>query len=444
VPKIPLGIGAYKRDNAFQPPVELYNLVLEKDDSGASPDGFMRVQRPGLAPYTTIATPVGGVFQQQGLLNDDALAVGGNSLYRISGGSPRLIGPISGSGIASFAPSISRVGLVRKPSAYIYDGTLADLPIPTGLDAIDIDQLNGYLILLAPTGRFYWLVPGETAIDPLDFANAESSPDGGVAVRRLVDELFFFNSTTTEVWQSTGDQDAPFARAPGRVYDKGCLNKDTVQRFDNALVWVGNDLKVYRTSQQAMDIGNPFISERLRLRTDEPSALTLKFDDHEVYVLRIPGQGSWAYDASTQEWSEWGTEGEAEWSPHVATFDISLLGDSATGKLWFADPGAPDDDGVPMVRRVTGTCAIPSRPVPSSNFSVGIGSNGDTTAKIRWKDGRDDWPAYYEEVEARAPYDVVNIHRTGMMREPFRTWEVMFDGPERVRISGAMFGEAWG
>lgn len=440
MPQIPFGVNAYKRDAGFQPPVELVNLLVEKDDSGASPDGLMRIQRPGLTLYATLASPINALFRQQGVLGDDVFAIGANTFYRANAS----VGTILGNGLASIAPSINRIGIVRRPNAYLYDGALTPLAIPTGLQAIDMDQVNSYLIFLTPTGRFYWLEPGAATIDALDFANAESSPDGGVAVKRLVDELFFFNTNTVEVWQTTGDQDAPFQRAAGRIYDKGCLNKDTVQRFDNSLVWVGDDLSVYRASQVPQDIGSPFITERLRKRTGDPSALVIKFDDHEIYVLRIPGQGSFGFDASTQLWSEWATDGEAQWSPHVSADTVDLVGDSVTGKIWTLDPEAGTDDGLPIIRRVTGTIAAPGRPIQSSNFSVGVGCSADTTVRIRWKDGRDEWPEWYEEIEARAPYDVVNIYRTGMMREPFRSWEVRFDGPERVRISAGMFGQAFG
>lgn len=444
MPTIPLGIGAYKRDAGFQEPVVLHNMYMEKDDSGASPDKYMRVQRPGLSTFATVGGAINGLFYQQALFNDDRFAIGGDTLYRVdAGGAVSNQGTVTGDGLASFAPSVNRIGIARYPNAYIYNGTLAALAIPTGLPVIDMDQLNGYLIFLTPTGRFYWLVPGEATIDALNFANAESSPDGGVAVKRLVDELFFFGTTTVEVWQTTGNLDAPFQRAAGRIYDKGCLNKDTVQRFDNALIWVGDDLSVYRASQVPQDIGSPFITERLRKRTDDPTAMVVTVDDHSFYVLRIPGQGSFAYDASTQLWCEWGTSGLDTFSAHLSIEELRLIGDSATGAIWFMDPELGTDAGVPIIRRVTGAIPAPSRPIPSSNFSAGIGCSADTTVKIRWKDGRDAWPAYYEEMEAPAPYDVVNIYRTGQMRDPVRVWEVMFDGPERVRLSGAAFGEAW-
>lgn len=447
MPAIPLGIGAYRRDAGFQPPVELYNLLLEKDDSGASTDKFFRLQRPATAPFVTIAGPTTGLFRQDGVLGGKAFAGGADRLFDITGGATTNLGSIAGAGNAIFAPSVGRIGIVRNPNAFTYDGTtLAALAIPTGLAAIDVDQLNSYLIFMTPTGRFYWLVPGEATIDALDFANAESSPDGGVAVRRLVDELFMFQRESVEVWQTTGDQDAPFQRAAGRVYDKGCLHRDTVQRFDNALVWVGNDHIVYRTGQVPQDIGSPFISERIRKRTGDPSACVFGVDDHKIYVLRIPGQGSFAYDASTQAWSEFGSYEATEWLVHVTCdlTDGTLAGDATTGKIWRLDPERSNDDGAPLIRRVTGSIAIPTKPVPSSNFSLGIGSSADLTVKVRWKDGRDDWPEWYEDIEALAPYDIAKVNRAGQMREPFRSWEVLIEDDAKVRISGALFGEAWG
>lgn len=443
MPAIPLGTGAYRRDAGLQPPVELYNLLMEKDDSGASPDKFFRIQRPGLASYVTLGGPVNGLFKQDGVLNGQTFAIGGNALSIIGQGSSNPIGNVAGNGIASFAPLVNRIGIVRSPNAFLYDGTLVALALPEGRQAIDMDQLNGYGLFLTPTGRFYWLVPGATAIDPLDFANAESSPDGGRSIIRLNDEFMILGTDSEEFWQSTGDLDAPFIRAAGRTTSKGCLHKDTVKRFDNAVIWVGSDLSVYRTSNVPQDIGSPFISERLRKRTGNPSALVMKVDDHEVYVLRIPGQGSFAFDASTGQWSEFGSKDQTEWLPQVSHENVDLVGSAISGKVWRLNPNIATDDGEPFIRRVSGNVAIMGRPIENPSLSLGIGCSADITVKFRWSENGEAYPRFYDELEARNPIDVVNIYRLGQIRQAVRSFEFTFDEDAIVRISGASINEAF-
>lgn len=441
--QIPLGTGAYRRDAGLQPLVELYNLLMEKDDSGASPDKFFRIQRPGLAPYVSIATPVNGLFKQDGVLSGQTFAVGGSLLYTITQGGSTLVGSVAGSGVASFAPLVNRIGIVRYPTAYLYDGALITLTLPDNRAAIDMDQLNGYGLFLTPTGRFYWLVPGEPEIDALDFANAESSPDGGRAIIRLNDEFMILGSDSEEFWQSTGDLDAPFIRAAGRTTSKGCLHKDTVKRFDNAVIWVGSDLSVYRTSNVPQDIGSPFISERLRKRSGDPSALVMKVDDHECYVLRIPGQGSFVFDASTGQWSEFGSKGQSEWLPHVSHENVDLVGSSKSGQVWLLNPNIATDDGAPFIRRVSGNIAVMGRPIENPSLSLGLGCSADITVKFRWSENGEAYPNFYDELDARSPIDVVNIYRLGQIRQAVRSFEFTFDENAIVRISGASINEAF-
>lgn len=444
--QVPLGVGAYRRTNSFQPDVELLNLVMEKDDSGASPDKFFRVQRPGYTSYATLPGPTKGLFRQDGVFDGSTFGVANGTLHFVDEGSVTNLGAVTPDSVAAFAPGIDNLGIVTAPDFYIYDGTTVALKtIPDSNTAVDIDQINSYQIIACPTGRFYWLEPGQTTIDPLNFATAESAPDGLVAVRRLVDELWFFGVSSIEVWQATGDSDAPFQRAGGRQYERGCLFRDTVRRFDNAIVWVGEDNIVYRTSNSPLDIGSPWLSERIAARGGDLSAFVFGFDDHKLYVLRIPGQGSFAYDASTQSWSEFGSAARDEWLPHVATdLPIStLLGDATSGAVWRLDTQSATDAGQTITRRVSGSVPVQGRPTATPNISLGIGCSADCTVNIRWKDGRDDFPIYFEEMEARAPADIVNIYRTGRAEQPFRTFEVMIDDPVIVRISGMLTGEAW-
>lgn len=442
---VPLGLGAYKRSASFQPEVELVNLYLEEDKSGASPDKYMRLQRPGLAPFATLSSPIRGLYGADGVIGGAWVVCYGTTLSTLDP-AETVIGTVAAGGNVAFAGTFERLAVLAEATVYLWDGTtLSTLAMPLGEDVVDIEEINGYLIFLCPDGTFYWLVPGEATVDALNFADAESSADGGVAVRRLVDELWFYGKDSIEPWQPTGDIDAPFQKAAGRQFERGCLARDTVRRFDNSHVWVGDDLIVYRGGAVPQRISEHGIEERLRKRTDDPSAWTLSTDGHKFYVLRIPGQGTFAYDAATSTWSEFASSGSTTWRPHVGASSggTTLVGDSLTGAVWSVDETRSNDDAQIMRRAVTGSIPMLGKPARDDSFSIAVGSAADCTVKVRWKDGRDDFPATFEEMDTRAGADILNIYRLGLLDQPFRTFEVEVTDDVAVRISGARVNEAW-
>lgn len=443
MPIVPLGIGAYKR--AGLPAVTLRNMYLEADKSGVSPDDTLRVQRPGLTAVQSYgSSAIRGLHRHVTTAGSERLVIAGSTLY--SGTSNK--GAVAGIGLATIV-STPFAALIRSDSkAWIYDGELAELSLPDGAPRAgaiqDVDQLNGYGLLLQPNGRFYWLVPGETEIDPLDYATAESLPDDGVAVRRLGDEAWIFGAQNVEIWQATGDANAPFQRAAGRNFERGCLYRDTVRRFDNTLVWVGDDAQVYRAVNVPQVISDPGITQAIRKATGACSAWTFGVDGHDFYVLRVPGQGTFAYDASTRQWSEFSTLGQPFWEPWVAYQEAGGIyaGSSLNGALWRVDPEAVMDAGTAIERVVSATVPIRGRPVRNDSASVGVTSTANAAIRLRYADGQDGF-GDYDATTVLAPQDVATWWRLGSTDQPFRTLEISTTAEARVTFYGMVANEAW-
>lgn len=443
MPIAPLGIGAYKRSTL--PPVILKNLYLEQDKSGVSPDQTLRIERPGLAVEQSFPDRLRAVHPHVTNTGSVRLAVSGNALF--AGASN--VGSIMGTDQAAVVSTPFAAAIAAGGRGYLYTTTLQTLAFPNdaprGGTIQDVDQLNGYAVFLLPNGRFYWLVPGETTIDPLNFATAESLPDDAVSVRRLGDELWFFGTQNVEVWQATGDQNAPFQRAAGRNFERGCAYRDTVRRFDNTLVWVGDDNQVYRAVNVPQVISDPGVTECIRKAAGQCSAWTFGTDGHDFYVLRVPGQGSFVYDASTKAWSEFQTLGKGYWEPWVGyqIGGVAYAGSSDSGALWRISADA-DDAGLPI--EVVATATVPIRgPRPrNDSVSVGVSASGNVSIRYRWADGQEAMPPAYEDVTAVAPQDVATLWRLGGAVQPYRTIEVSAVTSERVAIYGMMVNEAWG
>lgn len=452
MPAVPLGVEAYARIASSQPEVRLVNLYMEEDKSGASPDQYMRLQRPGMTRNHVFAAPVRALYQSDNSISSATIAVVGDKLVAFDGSTETVFGTVENDGsTARIAATFERVGVVSSGSFYVYDGDtislvqLRDKENPddpgltlTDLDPIvDVEVLNGYFVLVTQTGTFYWLVPGEKTVNPLNYATAEALPDGCVGVRRLRDDLMFYGSDSIEVWQATGDSDATFSRAAGRLIDRGCSSRDSIAVFDNSLMWVADDGIVYRLATVPERVSTFGIEDRIKRATDLCSAFVFTTLGHKFYVLRIPGEGVFAYDAATQLWCEF------QWSAMLGidTARGAVVADG-TGKLFRLDPDSSLDDGVPFLRLVTGSVPLPATPVANASLAIGVGSDDLAILSLRWHDPRRGWSTPVELL-ARGEGDILNAWRLGMARAPSRTYEISTVSPAVVRISGAVANEGW-
>ena len=448
MPQVPLGIEAYERAKASQPEVILRNLYLEEDKSGSSLDNTLRLQRAGLTELVDFGGNIRGIFQMDGVQQNLTFVVAGDKLYSTDWSSKTEIGTVADDGLdVSMAANLLRLGIVSAGSFYLYDDAegLRRVELPDDQAPIDLDVLNGYFGLPTESGVWYWLSPAYTDFSSddaiLSYADAESVPDGLKAIRRLRDEFFLFGVSTIEVWQLTGNADSEFERAIGRTIDRGVQSQASVKLFDNSVVFVGDDGLVYRLTDVPQRISTHGIEERIRKRSDECRAFTFTVEGHKFYCLEIPSQGTFAYDAATQQWSEFATIGEDTWEV-IVTRDTPYgpIAGNRDGKLLKIDPDANDDNGKAFERTVSGTVAVPPARIANPHIVIWIGASEDTTITLRWRDGRQPW-SKPRTLTAREGADVVNAWRLGATKGAFRTFEISTTDKTNVRFSGAMANE---
>lgn len=438
---LPFGLQAYKRANSFLPEVEMLNYYAEKDQTGAVSGGYVRIQRPGLTTRIKLPTLIRGYFQQDGVLNGREFAVSGSNLYNATTGA--LLGYVGSDGRrVEFAATYAGLYIVSANIVYFTDGTtVTQIASPDDRPFVSIDTINSYVVCFCPDGRWYWIEPASMTIDPLNFATAESSPDGGVAVRRVVDEIWFFGTKTTEPWQATGDPDAPFQRASGRVYDRGCRSRDTTVRFDNGIIWVGDDGIVYRTANVPQAVSTNGIEERITRATDQLSAFTFDTNGHKFYVLKIPGEGDFAYDAREGEWTRFASPGITSWRPWVG--EGRICASSTDGTIWDMGDTTPGDDGVAFRRAASAIVALSGKPQRNPSVSISVGLAADAQFRLRWRDSDESFPEYWDEFELSAPVDDLRLRRMGQIRAPFRVFEVETTDLVLTSLWDASLGDAW-
>lgn len=161
---------------------------------------------------------------------------------------------------------------------------LVGCEIPGGLTPITVTQVSSYLLVgITNSQQFYWVNPGDTTINALDFASKESSPDNIVSMRAVGDQVLIMGEKSTENWYATGNSLAPFAPVEGRVYARGVITGTPVV-VDDGVVLVGDDGRVYNIGYAYGDntdaqfgvnrVSNNGIEERIRYQLREEAGLT--------------------------------------------------------------------------------------------------------------------------------------------------------------------------
>lgn len=146
--------------------------------------------------------------------------------------------------------------------------SVTQVQTPDDVGVISLGYIASYVVVVPAqgqgiNGRFFWINPGETTIDPLDFATAERAPDPIFAVVVFGDQFWLPGSKTTEVWYFTGDIDRPVLRLQGVTFDRGTW-EGTALQIKESMVVVDNDGGVFQFSGGLKRISRPDIEERIR------------------------------------------------------------------------------------------------------------------------------------------------------------------------------------
>jgi len=338
----------------------MVNLFPEAIPNEGKEAGFLN-RAPGLSLLTTIGSgPVRGLWSFEGYM----YAVSGNTLYKINSAyTATALGTIAGTGQVSMSDNGTQLFVAANGPGYIYNAaTNVFAPISDGdyPGAVTVSYLDGYFIFNEPNSQKIWvtsLLDG-LSIDPLDFASAEGSPDGLVAVIVNNREAWLFGTNSIEVWYDAGTPDFPLARIQGASNEIGCAAAFSVAKLDNSIFWLGQDARgrgiIYRNNgYTGVRASNHAIEWQIQQYGDISNAIayTYQQDGHSFYVLTFPTvQKTWVYDVSTQSWHEragWSNGNFIRYRPNCqTTFNNEvILGDYESGNLYAYDLDVYADNG---------------------------------------------------------------------------------------------------
>jgi hypothetical protein len=338
----------------------MVNLFPEVIPNEGKEAGFLN-RAPGLRLLANIGTgPVRGLWTFNGI----GYVVSGNQLFRITTAYvSTLIGTVAGTGPVSMADNGTQLFIAANGPSYIYNSVTLGYGLITDPDfpgAVTVSYLDGYFVFNEPNSQKVWvtqLLDG-TSIDPLDFASAEGSPDGLVALIVNNREAWLFGTNSIEVWYNAGTPDFPLARIQGASNEIGCVAPYSIAKLDNSVFWLGQDARgrgiVYRNNgYTGVRASNHAIEWQIQTygNISDAIAYTYQQDGHSFYVLTFPSANkTWVYDVSTQSWHE-----RAGWINGVFTRHRSncqmafnneiIVGDFENGNIYAFDLDVYADNG---------------------------------------------------------------------------------------------------
>lgn len=259
MPRIPLGISAFERTEGDLPQTPVINLYAEQAPTEET--GVALQSRPGLTDRAAnMGTNIEALFKQDGVLSGALFGVSGGNLY--SG--TTSLGSVAGSGAVSIAGNEIGIVVTAGGTPRYYNGTtLADITFPDSANVVKvIDGASRFIFLREGTGKFYWSPALAATVGALDFATAESAPDGVLDAVFLDDILILGGAETIEFWPNTGSSTLPFQPLEGAVIERGVKATGCMVIWDSAFAMVGNDNTV-RVGQAQTRISNPGLEEKI-------------------------------------------------------------------------------------------------------------------------------------------------------------------------------------
>ncbi len=292
-------------------------------------------------------------------MGGELYAITASNVYKVSGSTVTDVGTIHGNSDIRTAASADQLAIVTNGTYYICDGTTTT-GYATGsiTDPVDVCFLRGYFVLIGTnSGRTdtYQIsaLDDGTTFDGLDFATAESNPDGAVAILAYRNEVVIVGKNTIEPHYLSGGADFPFAANTGAVMERGCLNGKTVAADDNGFFWLGNDGVVYRNGAFPTAVSSLEAAADIATRTAD-RAFTFMDRGHKFYALRMTTGTTWVLNIVTGAWQEFSSE--ASHNPWIALSAKMVDGvqyfGTTTGKV-CTQSGYNDDGKVLRAEMVT-------------------------------------------------------------------------------------------
>ena len=395
---IPFARMAYQARSPIVASEKCENLYLEQNPQGANGQVTL-YGTPGLKLFGSFGDgPIRGMHA----MGPDLFVVSGQVLYVVGvDGASSEVGTIPGTGAVQMVNDGFNVAIVTGGIPYYSDGvSVAQYNIG---DFTSVAYQDGYAIFVLKGSEDFYIagpLPADfTTISGLDFSNADTFADrlvGAVSDHR---ELWLFGETTIEIWQNTGNAAFPFERAGAGFIERGCVAAGSIAKADNAVFWLGDDLRVYTAQGYTPQvISPPGIVEIIESIKSPQAAQAHIYSQggHTFYMLTF-AEKTLGFDVTTGLWHTRKSEGMSRWrvANHEWVWQKNLAGDYSSGNIYELDLDTYDENGsvlrreaVSPILQIGGNRAICDAVEFEMEAGVGLttGQGSDPQIMVDWSD----------------------------------------------------------
>lgn len=426
------------------------------------------VGRPGLVEFCDLGTgePVDGIYWWP--VQKIAIAVSGKKVFKITdsngsfvditGDAPeKLIRPT----FADFGTALylANGGRILKLTPSGTTAAVADVDAPTAVNFVAV--LDKYLFGAEKDTAIVWF-SDVAAPDSWsgDYFEPETKPDYVGALHAEYGEIYTFGRESTERWYDDGS--SPWAHNPQGDTGRGWIAPYSVVAVDNGFIGLDEDRQVVKLQGASYQVLSPAVNAYIQGFETVADAR----GDHIVisgrpfYILSFPTEGkTLVYNytlpgdvpSTWLGWSEW-TRFNAVTASHEAflgnchaysdKWNLNLVGDRRTGKIWKLDTSATTDGGG-AIRTVRRTGFIDHGKYghkKSRSLRVRIKrSQQGGKLLVRWRDRAQEnaWSSFreYSLGDSGDLEQIVTIHQLG--RYQTRQWEFVLSDNAQMLLMGA-------
>jgi hypothetical protein len=348
----------------------LINLYVE--ESSNQKGVYTLYSMPGLRQVALLPSgPVRGLYEAT---NGRVYAVTSTTLFEVFEGWTFLTrGTVhTGTDPASMVDDGQYLIITVDGFGYSFEfatDTFANLPLTGPLLFGQVVYLDGYILSNEPgTRRVWYAEPLNPVVWPgANVLQAEGRADNTVTLLSDHSQLWIFGTQTIELWDTTGNSLAPFARNASAFVEQGCETPWSAVALDNSVWWLGGSPRgegpVWTTKgyEPARVSTHALESAMSTMPTvGDAIAFGARHGGHAWYVISfVSGGQTWAFDSATQSWNELVTladDGSFLAFPcytHCPAFAEHLFGDRETGKLYIWDPAYGFYGDKPMYKERT-------------------------------------------------------------------------------------------
>jgi hypothetical protein len=348
--------GSYPQESGGR----LINVYAES--LGATAGSKLRITRvPGLVGFGTTAQT--GFRGMHAVGNTLFSAWSGKAVRHGTGGGAAtvLTGTLSGTQPVIFARNNASlpdlVAVAPGDGAFVVTNSAV-----SAYPDVDVGQPNavtnikGFFIFTYGDGKMISSGVNSTAINALDFANAESKPDTLYRPVPLPNgQLLACGSESMEVWGGINDTGFPFSYIS--TIELGIAGPYCITGYEDGwgqgLFLTGSDFGVHKlTGYQLTKISPPDLDRLIQSVTDKTTILMSVHvaDGHSFVLVQCPAW-SWEYDINTSTWQERKSYQQVRWRG-IGGHKFNgkwYVGDTLSANIVQISPSTQTEIGQPLV-----------------------------------------------------------------------------------------------